>query len=146
VASELGIEGAYSLRYHLHPPVLRRLGMSGKLPMGRPYELAFGVLARMKRLRGTRLDPFGRDRDRRTERALIEEYEGLMGDALDAAARIAAGHGAASGPALDELVSLARSPMDIRGYAEVKDAAVARWRDRVGAPAGRTRSTGGSRR
>jgi indolepyruvate ferredoxin oxidoreductase len=120
-ARQLGIDGPYTVKYHLHPPVLRRLGLSRKLPLGASYRAAFVVLSRMKRVRGTRLDPFGSDRDRRTERALIEEYEALMVEAL------------AAGPAggYPRLVELAASALEIKGYGPVKDAAVTRWRAAV---------------
>ena len=39
VARDLGIDGPYRVTYHLHPPVLRRLGLARKLPLGWPYEL-----------------------------------------------------------------------------------------------------------
>jgi indolepyruvate ferredoxin oxidoreductase len=38
---------------------------------------AMGLLPRLKGLRGTALDPFGRSAERRTERALIGQYRGL---------------------------------------------------------------------
>jgi indolepyruvate ferredoxin oxidoreductase len=107
--------GPGRVTYHLHPPVLRRLGMSRKLPLGVPYALAFGVLARMKRLRGTPLDVFGCDRDRRLERSLITEFAGLT----DAAG------------SYDSAVALAESVQSIKGYAAVKEASVAAWRDHV---------------
>ena len=84
VARDLGIDGPYSVTYHLHPPILRRLGMRKKLPLGTPYALAFRVLRPMRRVRGTPLDVFGWDRDRRTERAVIAEYERLMDAAIAA--------------------------------------------------------------
>ncbi len=121
VARDLGIEGPYTVKYHLHPPTLRRWGLRRKLPMGRPYELAFHALSRARRLRGTALDPFGRDPDRRLERALVEEYEELMTRVLP------------TGTDLDVLVRLAASPMSIKGYGEIKAAAAARWRDEVSA-------------
>lgn len=52
--------------------------MRHKLPLGAPYEVAFRVLRRMKRLRGTPFDVFGAGRDRRAERALIADYERLI--------------------------------------------------------------------
>ncbi len=88
VARDLGIEGRYSVSYHLHPPVLRRMGLSKKMPLGKPYEYAFRALRGMKRLRGTPFDVFGWDPDRRTERALIEEYERLVYDSLSPAAGV----------------------------------------------------------
>jgi indolepyruvate ferredoxin oxidoreductase len=121
VARDLRIEGPYRVTYHLHPPVLRRLGMRRKLPLGAPYALAFRGLARMKRLRGTRLDVFGRDRDRRVERALIAEYEQLIG-ALPGEAGC-----------YETLVRIAESALAIKGYGPVKETAVAAWRTRVAA-------------
>jgi indolepyruvate ferredoxin oxidoreductase len=115
-ARHLGIEGRYTLKYHLHPPALRRLGLKHKLPMGKPYALAFQVLARMKRLRGTPLDVFGWDPDRRLERTPIGEYEQLI-------------EGAGDLP-YDDAVRLAQS---VKGYAQVKEAAVTRWRPAVAA-------------
>ena len=118
-ARGLGIEGRYKLIYHLHPPALRRLGLKHKLALGWPYALGFRVLARMKTLRGTPLDIFGWDKDRRLERALIGEYERLIEMSL-----------AADDPDYDQLVRLAASVQSVRGYASVKEAAVQRWRAR----------------
>jgi indolepyruvate ferredoxin oxidoreductase len=116
VARELGFDGPYKVTYHLHPPVLRRRGMMDKLPLGKPSEIAFPALRRMKRLRGTPLDVFGWDPDRRMERALIGEYEQLMDDALR---RV---------DAYDDLVGLAESPLSIKGYGPIKERAAAAWR------------------
>ncbi|QFG20319.1 indolepyruvate ferredoxin oxidoreductase family protein [Actinomadura sp. WMMB 499] len=124
IARDLGIEGRYAVTYHLHPPVLRSLGLNRKLPMGRPYAAAFRVLRGMRRLRGTPFDVFALHRDRRTERAVIGEYERL----IDAAVGV-------PGPAADyaALVRLAASPMSIKGYGPIKEAAVAAWRAEVAA-------------
>ncbi|HEY3880532.1 MAG TPA: indolepyruvate ferredoxin oxidoreductase family protein [Trebonia sp.] len=122
VARDLGIEGPFSVTYHLHPPVLRRLGMKKKLPLGAPYALAFRVLRPMKRLRGTPLDVFGWDHDRRTERAVIAEYEHLVNEALSDEAL-----------ADETLVRLAVSAQSIKGYGPVKEAAVTAWRTQVAA-------------
>jgi indolepyruvate ferredoxin oxidoreductase len=121
VARELGIEGGYSVKFHLHPPTLRRMGLKKKLPLGRPYRVMFGVLRPLKRLRGTRLDVFGWDRDRRLERALIDEYRGLIEQMI-------AEPGALP---YEAEVALARSALSIKGYASIKEAAVERWRDEV---------------
>ncbi len=43
---------------------------------------AFGLLARLKFLRGTALDPFGRTAERRIERRLITDYEALIEEIL----------------------------------------------------------------
>jgi indolepyruvate ferredoxin oxidoreductase len=122
IARDLGIEGDYAVTYHLHPPVLRRMGLKRKLPMGKPYEAMFHLLRGMRRLRGTSLDVFGLDPDRRSERVLIEEYEQLIDRSL-----------LAVDLAYDELVELAASVMAIKGYAQIKEDAVEEWRHRVGA-------------
>jgi indolepyruvate ferredoxin oxidoreductase len=76
----------------------------------------------MKRLRGTPLDVFGWDHDRRTERAVIAEYEHLVNEALSDEAL-----------ADETLVRLAVSAQSIKGYGPVKEAAVAAWRTQVAA-------------
>ncbi|MFC5752232.1 indolepyruvate ferredoxin oxidoreductase family protein [Actinomadura rugatobispora] len=121
VARELGIEGAYAVTYHLHPPVLKRFGMDRKLPMGRPYEIAFRGLRRMRRLRGTPFDVFGWIPDRRTERALIEEYERLVGEILRPEAALP----------YETRVAVAGSVLSVKGYAEIKDGNLEAWRKRV---------------
>ncbi|MCK9899903.1 indolepyruvate ferredoxin oxidoreductase family protein [Frankia sp. Cpl3] len=128
IARGLGIDGPYTLTYHLHPPALRRLGLSKKLPMGRPYAAAFHVLRAMRGLRGTPFDLFGRDPDRRTERAVITEYEHLVTGA------VGRGDGGADGWAgrpYEDLVRLAASATSIKGYGPIKEAAVARWREQI---------------
>ncbi len=120
-ARDLGIDGAYSVTYHLHPPILRRMGLRRKLPMGKPYAVTFRALRSMRHLRGTPLDVFGRDPDRRTERAVIEEYEQLMNAQLGPRSKLSYG----------ARVELAASALAIKGYGEIKEAAVARWRDHV---------------
>jgi indolepyruvate ferredoxin oxidoreductase len=121
VARDLGIEGGYSVTYHLHPPVLRRMGLTKKMPLGKPYEYAFRALRGMKRLRGTPFDVFGWDPDRRTERALIEEYEQLVDSSLARKTEVP----------YDLLVEIAASPTSIKGYGPIKERAVAEWRAAV---------------
>ncbi|TCJ34890.1 indolepyruvate ferredoxin oxidoreductase family protein [Parafrankia sp. BMG5.11] len=124
VARGLGIDGPYKVTYHLHPPALRRLGVSRKLPMGRPYAVAFHGLRAMKRLRGTPFDVFGYDPDRRTERAVIAEYEALITELVRPVP-------AGSGVSYETLVQAAESVQVVKGYAEIKEAAVRRWRAEV---------------
>jgi indolepyruvate ferredoxin oxidoreductase len=111
-------EGDFKVWYHLAPPLL----WAKKDARGRPRKRAFGpwiqrpfrVLARLKRLRGTPFDIFGYTAERRTERALIAWYEGLIDDILE---RLDASR-------LDDLLALAKTPMDIRGFGPVKEAAI----------------------
>jgi indolepyruvate ferredoxin oxidoreductase len=64
----------------------------------------------MKRLRGTRLDPFGYAEVRKVERAMIPEFE----DALD---RIEANLSPAN---LADAVAIASLPDQVRGYEDIK--------------------------
>lgn len=67
-----------SVRWNLHPPTLRGWGRSRKLPLSDRWRPVMRTLYAMRRLRGTRLDPFGRTEMRRAERALVTEYTGLI--------------------------------------------------------------------
>ncbi len=123
-------QGDWQLRFHMAPPILAKVdpvtGQQVKREFG-PWMLpALRVLARLKRLRGTRLDPFGYTAERRTERALIGEYEALLDELL---ARLEPGNHALA-------VELARLPDQIRGYGHVKErqlaGARARWAELLG--------------
>ena len=115
-----GIEGDHTVQYHLHPPTLRRMGLKRKLPMGKPYQAGFAVLARMKRLRGP-----GSTRSAWTRsRGRTGAHRGVRSPG--------AGPHRFDGPRLRHPVALAGSAVAIRGYAEVKDRAVDQWRSEVG--------------
>jgi indolepyruvate ferredoxin oxidoreductase len=104
------------IEFHLAPSWLTRRGADGSPPtkrrFGRWVWRAFGVLAALKRLRGTPFDPFGHTEDRRLERALRDQHERL----LDEITRTLnpANHALA--------VELARLPERIRGFGHVKRA------------------------
>ena len=114
----------YQLVYHLAPPLTSKKNDKGELQKQRfgPWMLtAFGVLAKLKGLRGTPFDPFGRSEERRTERALIDEYRRSIEEVLRTL-----------GPANVALAAeIARVPEMIRGYGHVKarhlDAARPKW-------------------
>jgi indolepyruvate ferredoxin oxidoreductase len=115
-ARAAGVGGRYKLRYHLHPPTLRRLGLDRKIALpGAVARPAFRALAALRRVRGTPLDAFGWARHRREERALADEYEALVRDALGTRP-------------YGEMVDLAASVQSIRGYEDIKSEAIARWR------------------
>ena len=117
-------EGWDRLEFHLAPPLLAaRDPVSGHLRKRTygPWMLrAFGLLARLRRLRGTALDPFGYTAERRTERRLIGEFEALL-------AELAAGLTAAN---RDVAVELAALPQGVRGFGHVKEANLAKANDR----------------
>jgi indolepyruvate ferredoxin oxidoreductase len=119
IEAEFG-EGA-QYRYRLHPPFLRAMGYDRKLELGRWFDPCFRMLRSMKRVRGTRLDPFGFANVRRVERELIDEFEALLDDLLRNLGE--ANYGIA--------IQLAELPTMVRGYEDVKLASVARYRERL---------------
>ncbi|MBA3907331.1 MAG: indolepyruvate ferredoxin oxidoreductase family protein, partial [Pseudonocardiales bacterium] len=108
IAQQFGSGATYA--YRLHPPVLRALGIKGKISLGPWFRPAFHGLAAMRRLRGTPLDPFGRTEVRRTERALVEDYLRLIDDVL---ARLSADNQHLA-------VELLELPDLVRGYEQIK--------------------------
>ena len=112
-------EGDYRLRFHLAIPMFSgtdpNTGMPRKHAYGGWMRLAMKPLAKLKFLRGTAFDPFGRTEERRLERELIGDYErtvatvlaGLRADNLAAAAEIA------------------RLPEIIRGFGPIKQRSAA---------------------
>ncbi len=106
-------EGDYKLVHHLAPPILGKVDAQGK-PVKQAFgpwmRNAFGLLAKMKGLRGGPLDIFGRTEERRSERALIGEYRSSIDELLR-------GLTAAN---LGDALEIARLPEDIRGYGHVK--------------------------
>src|SRR4029453_15691312 len=79
-------EGDYKLTFHLAPPIFNKpdpvTGAPKKSTYGPWMMKAFGVLAKMRRYRGTALDIFGRTAERKMERALIGEYEAVVAEML----------------------------------------------------------------
>ncbi|HEL4269132.1 MULTISPECIES: indolepyruvate ferredoxin oxidoreductase family protein [Stenotrophomonas] len=108
-------EGDYQLRFHLAPPLFARKDEQGRLlkkEYGPWMFKAFGLLAKLKFLRGGRLDVFGRTEERRMERKLIGDYEAtvqLLLDGLD-------------DDRLALAVEIASVPEHIRGFGHVKEA------------------------
>jgi indolepyruvate ferredoxin oxidoreductase len=110
-----------ALTFHLSPPLIAKIDPA----TGRPKKYAFPgwvalpmfrLLAGLKGLRGTALDPFARNHERVAEREAFPAYdtevqrllEGLSADRLALAAEIA------------------RLPLDVRGFGPVKAEAEAK--------------------
>ena len=123
-------EGDPTLRFHLAPPLWAKpdpvTGRVEKRTYGPWMMKAFGVLAKMRRFRGTWLDLFSRTQERQRERQLIGEYRALVDT-------IVAGLAPHNHALAVELASL---PEQIRGYGHVKartiDAAKAREAELLG--------------
>ena len=99
------------VKFLLHPPVLRALGMDRKLRLGAWFIPAFRMLRAGRRLRGTAFDPFGRASVRRVERELPDEYLALVASAPPELA-----------------VAVAELADVVRGYEDIKLANVERFR------------------
>ncbi|MGO3327711.1 indolepyruvate ferredoxin oxidoreductase family protein [Gordonia sp. (in: high G+C Gram-positive bacteria)] len=120
IADEFGDDARVAVR--LHPPMLREMGMTSKISLGSWADPALRCLAKMKRLRGTRLDPFGRAEVRRMERALIDEYRAALDEILASLGTYPSPERVAAATAIADL------PDMVRGYESVKTANVARYR------------------
>ena len=129
---EATFEGNYTIKHHLAPPLFSKKDANGHLvksEYGAWIRPAFGVLAKLKFLRGTAFDIFGYTHERRTERQLIVDYRAQIDELL-------AGLTADNAALAAEIASV---PEHIRGYGHVKeahlakaaamrDALLARWR------------------
>jgi indolepyruvate ferredoxin oxidoreductase len=116
---EAQFEGKYRIEFNLAPPLFaKRDPATGRLIKRAygPWLLpAFRVLAKLKRLRGTWLDPFGHTAERRMEQGLVREYEALVRTVV--AALTQDNHAIA--------IELASAAQRIRGYGHIKQQSVA---------------------
>jgi indolepyruvate ferredoxin oxidoreductase len=115
-------DGDASVKVSLAPPMFaprdKATGHLRKREFGPWMFKAFGLLARMKSLRGTAFDPFGYTRERKMERALPGEYSAMIFRHLDAGKPVD----------LPRLVTLAKLADLVRGYGHIKEANVAKYR------------------
>jgi indolepyruvate ferredoxin oxidoreductase len=111
---EAQFEGDFKLEFHLAPPLIAprdpATGELRKMTFG-PWMLpAMKLLARFRRLRGTRWDVFGRTEERRDERQLISDYAAAIEELI--AGLETDNHALA--------VEIAKIPEVIRGFGHVK--------------------------
>ncbi|HZP85843.1 MAG TPA: indolepyruvate ferredoxin oxidoreductase family protein [Burkholderiales bacterium] len=107
-------KGDYKLKIHLAPPLLSSVDPN----TGEPRKIAFGgwmlpvmrALARWKRLRGTRADPFGWTAERKMERQLIVDFERDVEQILS---RLSPENHAIA-------LQIAQLPLSMRGFGHVK--------------------------
>ncbi|MFV8781725.1 indolepyruvate ferredoxin oxidoreductase family protein [Microbulbifer sp. SA54] len=115
--------GDFELEFNLAPPLLspfdKNIGRPRKLKFGGWMLKAFGLLAKLKFLRGTALDVFGYTAERKMERGLIGEYEQLVDEVV---AKLNANNHAAA-------IELLSYPDLIRGYGPVKDGNVVKAKE-----------------
>jgi indolepyruvate ferredoxin oxidoreductase len=116
-------EGDLQLTFHFAPPLLAQMGSDG-----RPRKIRYGgwmlgmlkILARMKGLRGSWLDPFRHSAERRLDHQLLAEYEALLEKIF---ARLSTENHAIA-------VDLALLAMEVRGFGPVKEETLAKTRAR----------------
>ncbi|MEN8160955.1 MAG: indolepyruvate ferredoxin oxidoreductase family protein, partial [Myxococcota bacterium] len=114
-------EGDYKLRLHLDSghvvpfglaPRNRETGRTRKLALPAGLILPFfRLMAHGKRLRGTKLDPFGLRAHRRFERRLIADYEATVAELLEGL----------DAENLEAAVEIASLPEHVRGFDDVKE-------------------------
>ena len=118
-------EDGGKISFHLAPPLMaERDPISGHLKKRTygPWMLsAFKLMARLKGLRGTAFDPFGRTEERKMERHLITEYEAQLSDIC---ANLTASN-------VTPATALAAYPLTIRGFGHVKEANVAKVKSQL---------------
>jgi indolepyruvate ferredoxin oxidoreductase len=117
-------EGDFKLVHHLAPPAIAKRNAKGELvkqPFGPWVRKVFPLLARLKGLRGSALDVFGKTEERRMERQLLADYEACIAELLKNL----------NADKLPLAAEIARIPEEIRGYGHVKErhvkAARAKW-------------------
>ena len=107
-------EGNFKLQFNMSPPAIapkdKVTGLPKKMQFGSWMLPAFGVLAKLRFLRGTMFDLFGRTEERRMERQLIVDYEDTIAELIKNLNND--NHTLA--------VQIASIPEQIRGYGYVK--------------------------
>ncbi|MEI9044307.1 DUF6537 domain-containing protein [Pseudomonas aeruginosa] len=111
---EATFEGDYRLNFHLAPPLLNKAASGAeatKRSFG-PWMLkGFKLLAKVRRIRNTWLDPFAHTHERKVEREWLLGYEQLLDELL----------ASLSQDKLELAVKLAELPDAVRGYGAVKE-------------------------
>ena len=103
-------ESPVRVTYHLHPPVLRSLGVHRKLALGPWFRTPLRLLRLTRFLRGTPLDPFSYSQLRRQERQAVIWYMDLINAALNNL----------DPNTINLVVQMAELPEMIRGYEDIK--------------------------
>jgi indolepyruvate ferredoxin oxidoreductase len=112
----------FKIRFHFSAPLFERTDPA----TGRPRKREYGgwmlpvlrILARLKFLRGTPFDIFGRSRERRVERQLIADYERLVDEVLADLCP----------EKLEQAVAILGLAESIKGYGFIKDRSIERYR------------------
>jgi indolepyruvate ferredoxin oxidoreductase len=110
------------MRYNLQPPLARTFGLKRKLALGPWFTPVLRLMAKLRVVRGTPLDVFGRMPVRREEKALIGWYRELVEQVLRQL----------SLANWETAVALLSLPDGIRGYEDLKTRAIGEAKARAG--------------
>ncbi len=107
--------GNYKLNYHMSPPMIapkdRFTGLPRKIVMGPWLTPVFGILAKMKFLRGSIFDVFGYTEERKLERQLIIDFKKNVSTLLEAL----------TSENVADAVEIVEAYQKIRGFGHVKE-------------------------
>ncbi|ALN82983.1 indolepyruvate ferredoxin oxidoreductase family protein [Lysobacter antibioticus] len=120
---EQQFDGDYKLKFHLAPPLLAKKDDQGRLikqEFGPWVFTAFKWMAKLRKLRGSKLDIFGYTEERKMERQLIADYEQTVTGLL----------ATLDGGNVDLAAEIASVPEHIRGYGHVKEAHLHKAKER----------------
>ncbi|MDA8195841.1 MAG: indolepyruvate ferredoxin oxidoreductase family protein [Actinomycetota bacterium] len=124
------VKGASML---LHPPILRAMGLKNKIKLGKSATPTMWLLTKMKPLRGTSIDIFGKTKMRKIERELPAKFVELVALVLR------------TSRSTDDLYTIFESVDMIRGYEQIRMVGIERFGDLSTALSQRLNSIEGSR-
>ena len=110
-------EGDFSLKFNIAPPLFSKKDAQGhliKAQYGSWVWHAFGLLAKLKGLRGSKLDIFGYSEERKAERAMIVDYRAAIEQLLSEL----------TVDTLETAITVANLPEKVRGFGHVKEKAM----------------------
>lgn len=111
-------DGDYKIKFHMAPPLFaprdKETGELKKIKLGAWIMPLFRAMAPLKIVRGTAFDIFGYSAERKTERALIEEYKNLIDDILPYVTH----------KNYEMALQLFAYPEQIRGFGHVKEKSI----------------------
>ena len=118
--------GDYKIKFHMAPPLIsKRDPISGHLKkreFGGWMLSALKMASLFKGMRSSLLNPFGYSQERKEDKAMLDQYEGVLNQIIDGL----------SENNKEAALEMARVPEFIRGYGHVRtqniESAVRRWK------------------
>ncbi len=110
-------DGDFKIHFHMAPSLMARKDSKGhlrKMEFGGWMFKMLKLVARMRGLRGTVFDIFGRTSERKMERELIRDYEDILAEFSNSLTK----------DKIFSAIALASTPSEIRGFGHVKEKAI----------------------